>query len=203
MARIFPFQSPPAGGVTTASPSPHAGGDGFEDLVAPHLERLYRLAYRLTGHRHDAEDLVQDLLVRLYPRRDQLAALDEPRTWLARSLYNLHVDGIRSRQRSPIGLAARGSEDLLAAMAHSGDSPETQTEQGLLQRRLVQALETLNEDQRLVVSLHDMEGYTLTELETILGTPLGTLKSRLHRARQALKEDLCREPFAPTERVQA
>lgn len=197
MARIFPFHR------RAGAEDAQTGPSGFETLVGPYLEGLYRLAYRLTGHRHDAEDLVQDLLVRLYPRQEQLAGLDEPRTWLARSLYNLYVDAIRSRQRSPIGLAERGSEDLLAAMADVGDSPETLTERRLVQRRLVEALATLNDDQRLVVSLHDMEGYTLSELEVILATPLGTLKSRLHRARRALREQLCGEPFAPAERVNA
>ncbi len=199
MRRSSPFRR----GSAPPHERPAGQVEAFERVVAPQVDSLYRLAYRLTGHRHDAEDLVQDLLVRLYPRCAELANLDEPRTWLARSLYNLFVDGLRSRQRSPIGLADYSSEELLGSMADTTATPEMRTEQHLLERRLVEALATLNEDQRLVVALHDMEGYTLTELEHILATPLGTLKSRLHRARESLKKHLRAEPFAPAQRVNA
>jgi len=199
MPRISPFRR----GTARLHERPAGSAEAFERVVAPQVESLYRLAYRLTGHRHDAEDLVQELLVRLYPRCAELANLDEPRSWLARSLYNLFVDGLRSRQRSPVGLADFGSEELLGSMADAGATPEAQTDRHLLQRRLVEALATLNEDQRLVVALHDMEGYTLTELEHVLDTPLGTLKSRLHRARESLKRQLREEPFAPAQRVNA
>ncbi|MFQ5488882.1 MAG: RNA polymerase sigma factor, partial [Gammaproteobacteria bacterium] len=64
----------------------------FERLLRPHLEQLYRLAYRFTGNATDAEDLVQDLLIKIYPRREELKQVEKLRPWLARVMYNLFID---------------------------------------------------------------------------------------------------------------
>ena len=173
----------------------------FESLLAPHVEPLYRFAYRLTGNRPDAQDLVQDLLTRLYPRTDELRQVAELRPWLARALYNRFVDQLRRRQTDALGAADPNEESLYAAADH-GPGPEQETERGLLQRRIAVALSRLNPDQRTIVALHDMEGYTLAELETVLETPIGTLKSRLHRARAALPDLLDMEPFVARPRVE-
>jgi RNA polymerase sigma factor (sigma-70 family) len=73
----------------------------FERLVRPHLTLLYRLAYRYTGTREDAEDLLQDLMVKLYGRLDELEQVRDLKPWLMRALYNAFVDGVRRRQRIP------------------------------------------------------------------------------------------------------
>ncbi len=178
--------------------------DEFEALLAPHLKGLYRLAYRLSGQRQDAEDLVQDLLTKLYPRRHALKSVEDLRPWLTRVLYNLHIDAVRRRQRSPLDHAEEMQEDLLSDPAYyPAHHPEQHVEQVLLQRRLQLAVGNLNADQRVLLALHDMEGYTLQELTQVLDTPIGTLKSRLHRARKALRAQLAREPFAVGERVNA
>lgn len=174
----------------------------FETLLSPYLKGLYRLAYRLSGQRQDAEDLVQDLLTKLYPRWYELREVENLRTWLARVLYNLHIDAIRKRQRSPLDHAEEIHDDLFGdVMSQPVQHPEQHVEQVLLQRRLQLAVSNLTADQRTVLSLHDMEGYTLLELTHVLDTPIGTLKSRLHRARKALREQLVKEPFAASERV--
>ena len=67
----------------------------FTALVRPHLDRLYRLAFRLTGTREDAQDLVQDVMLKLYPQVDRLAGIDAPQTWLNRVLYNQFIDDQR------------------------------------------------------------------------------------------------------------
>lgn len=169
----------------------HASGE-FERLIEPHLYHLYQLAYRFCNNRDDAEDLVQDVVIKLLPRAAEMAHIDKLRPWLSKILYRQFVDHHRHRQRSPIepwvdGEEGHGTADLTASRA---ESPEGHTEAMLTQKRLLQALETLNEDQRAVVLLHDVEGYTLAELETILDCPLGTLKSRLTRARGQLREHL-------------
>jgi len=174
------------------------GRDRFEELVAPHVEHLYRLAYRFTGARNDAEDLVQDLLVKLYPRCGELERVEALRPWLARALYHQFIDGVRRYHADPL----RNSEDpeVLEEFA----APRANTEQEIateqLRDRLVTALETLNPDQRALITLHDVEGYTLTELEGILDTPLGTLKSRLHRARARMRDQLGKDddPMEPS-----
>lgn len=172
------------------------GDDAFETLVAPHVERLYRLAYRFTGDRNDAEDLVQELLTHLYPRRAALAQVRDLGPWLARALYHRFVDTWRHRAADPLRGAA--DEEVLAALADPRADVQRDT---LLQARLNAALAHLNADQRAVIALHDIEGYTLDELETLLETPLGTLKSRLHRARRELRTLLGMEPFDAQIRV--
>ncbi|SCX93800.1 RNA polymerase sigma-70 factor, ECF subfamily [Thiohalorhabdus denitrificans] len=164
----------------------------FDALVRPHVDHLYRLAFRFTGSREEAEDLVQDLLVKLYPRTGELAAVEDLRPWLTRVLYRMFVDSHRKRTRRrvvPIGEAREESEgDPSDQVPSDTPGPEEETETRYTRARLQNALRRLGDHHRAVVALHDMEGYTLAELETLLEVPAGTLKSRLHRARARLRE---------------
>lgn len=176
-----------------------SGRDGFEDLLAPHIDYLYRLAYRFSGKRADAEDLVQDLLLKLYPRRHEMNQLAPLRPWLVRALYHHYIDTLRSQRRNPLHEALDMTVLELTAMPAVAQ-PEHAVENASLQHRLVVALASLNPDQRTLIALHDIEGYTLVELQTMLDIPIGTLKSRLHRARAQLREQLVMEPFSSSQR---
>lgn len=161
----------------------------FEVLIRPHLQPLYRVAYRLTGRREDAEDLVQELLVKLYGRRREVETIDRLRPWLLRVLYCQFIDNHRRHTRSPLYLAAdAGTADPLDSLAATDGDPESITEQAAETRALLAAVDRLSEDHRIVISLHDVEGYTLEEIQAMLDCPIGTLKSRLHRARARLRE---------------
>ena len=176
----------------------------FEDLLRPQVEYLYRLAWRFTGSVADAEDLVQDVLLKLYPRTRELLDIERLRPWLAKVLYRQYIDFVRERARSPlVELAAdsEGEDDPLDTLPALEDGPEDHAERSRLRERILAALERLSPEQRAVVTMHDVEGYSLEELETILETPLGTLKSRLHRARRRLRALLPMEPFSAGERV--
>jgi RNA polymerase sigma factor (sigma-70 family) len=171
----------------------------FEDLLRPHVEYLYRLAWRFTGSNSDAEDLVQDVLVKLFPRTREMLEVERLRPWLARVLYRQYVDVIRKRARSPVVSLvpdADAEDNPLDAVPVVGNGPEEAAERSGLRERLLAALRRLNPEQRAVVVMHDVEGYSLEELEALLETPLGTLKSRLHRARRALRALLPMEPFS-------
>lgn len=159
----------------------------FEAQVRPHLAWLYRLAYRFTGHREDAEDLVQELLVRLYRHPSELARLESPRPWLTRALHNLFVDQWRHRQRTPLGhLHPDPWDDLFVDEADSG-TPEKALQLAGVRRDILAALYRLEPEHRALVVMHDMEGRSLSELAETLDLPLGTLKSRLFRARRKLR----------------
>jgi len=158
----------------------------FEQAIRPWLDDLRRLAIRLTGNADDADDLLQDLMLRLQPRMDEVADLDRPRPWLARVLYRLFVDQWRRRRNAPV---IDDESDVDRQPAHS-DLPDTVFQRALTRERLQAALDDLPAFQRELVILHDVEGYTLAEIATMAGTPTGTLKSRLHRARAALRETL-------------
>ena len=164
-------------------------GAGFEELVAPHIDRLYRLGYRFSGTRHDAEDLVQELLVKLYPRGKDLASIEKLGPWLSKSLYHLFIDQTRRSTNSPVVLSEEYGVEL-EAVACVNAGPDVYLARQQQFAKIEKALFSLNFEQRTLVAMHDVEGYTLPELTTMLDTPLGTLKSRLHRARASLREQL-------------
>ncbi len=151
---------------------------------------MYQLAFRFCNNQADAEDLVQDVVIKLLPRSSEMSQIEKLRPWLTKVLYRLFIDQYRQRMRSPLSLVTEGEGELFEQPDPSGNTPEAQTEAGFSQKRLARALLTLNTDQRTVVLLHDVEGYTLSELEGILDCPQGTLKSRLSRARGQLREYL-------------
>ena len=176
--------------------------DAFAELLRPHLPALYRLAYRFTGRDADAEDLLQELLTRLYARSVQLLEIEVLRPWLARALYNLHVDRSRSLRRTPFGYLHRpksGADGEAACQSRPDPAaePDRALEMERLRGHLAEAVERLPEEQRLIVLLHDVEGYELHEAATILGIPLGTAKSRLHRGRGRLRDRLRERNLTP------
>jgi RNA polymerase sigma-70 factor (ECF subfamily) len=171
--------------------------DPFEAMVGPHLENLYRLAYRFTGSAEDAEDLVQSLLVKLIPQERRMAQVDQLAPWLARALYYQFVDQARHRAGSPLDKTDGNAEETLGSLvADEAQQPQELVEQQLTRQRIGAALLRLPEEQRAIIAWHDIEGYTLEELAEQHGIPVGTLKSRLHRARARLRTLLV-QPFGP------
>ena len=178
----------------------------FTRQLKPHLQNLYRQAYRFSGNQDDAEDLVQELLTRLYEKNIDLNAYEKPASWLLRALYNQFIDQCRKKNRLPVDNSATDSDEILESISNIEDSPHTLHELQNTKKTLDDALLSLNPEQRALIALHDIEGHSLPELSEITGIPLGTLKSRLHRSRQSLREILqpeltIVEPFPETLRV--
>ncbi len=182
----------------------------FDQLLRPHLDHLYKLAYRFTGAPDRAEDLIQDLLVRVYPRCDELAGIEQPRPWLTRVMYRMFIDQVRHDARSPhmpIADSSLANEfadegDPYADVADMAPGPEDEVEMHFDRERLTRAWEQLNPDHRALLTLFEIEGYTLQELEVMLECTRGTLKSRLSRARSRLAGLLgSTEPSGPFDRV--
>lgn len=163
----------------------------FEQLVRPHFERLYRLAWRLTGAREEAEDLFQELLIKAYGKLDDLVQIDEPGSWLCRVMYNLFIDERRRFARRRMHTVEEGqlTGDGLEGMP-GGNDPVRDNERLEKIRRLDRALAQLSDEHRVVVLLHDTEGYKLEEIQSLIDVPIGTIKSRLHRARARLRDIL-------------
>ena len=172
--------------------------DRFERLLQPNIDVLYRFAFRLCNSQDDAEELVQQLLTRLYPKVDQLETIEKLSSWLCRSLYNLHVDNCRKLARESTIFS---SEEFVEGNMPHEQTPFEEISNNEMAVNINVALDQLNKDQRILVLLHDSEGYTLTELADILQVPLGTLKSRLNRARTSLKKILSKEPFEGYDRL--
>jgi RNA polymerase sigma-70 factor (ECF subfamily) len=188
-------------------PAHDARAAQFDGLLREHVPALYRSAYRWTGAVDRAEDLVQELLVRLYPRLDELMKLERVRPWALRVMYRIFVDQLRRDRHSPVQFGADSKEETEAGEDEDNDlvdqspGPVELVEQEFTQMRILAAWALLGEEHRVVLSMHDIEDYSLPEVAEILEIPIGTLKSRLHRARARLRELLASERIPALDRV--
>ncbi|MFA0811448.1 RNA polymerase sigma factor [Microbulbifer epialgicus] len=155
----------------------------FIKLIHPHIRKLYRMAYRWTRSREEAEDLVQDVLASLLEKSLDLEKVQNLGPWLIKVLYHRYVDLYRRRQSSPI------NDDVDWQEVEFENPVETETFTLLdLHRSLNRALMMLEPGWRDAILLHDVEGYTTIEVAEILDINVGTVKSRLHRAHKKLKK---------------
>jgi RNA polymerase sigma-70 factor (ECF subfamily) len=166
----------------------------FDTLVAPHLERLFRVAHRLTGNSADARDLVQDTCVAACERQVELAGNTHPVRWLLRVQYNRFIDGARRRKRAPVitlDLTARAG-----SMPSNEPGPEDLLQQAQAEVVLERAFQALDDTQRTLLTLR-AEGYDLAEIEAITGIGREVLRARLHRARNSLAQRLNEQKREP------
>jgi RNA polymerase sigma-70 factor (ECF subfamily) len=177
----------------------------FDLLLRGHVRPLYRYAYRWTGDVDQAEDLVQETLTRLFSELPRLREIEQVRPWAARVMYRIFVDWLRRAQRSPIMYVGRSGstgrllddeDEEMEAPDNTWDPVEL-TERALERERFIEAWPQLHEQHRVVLSLHEIEGYSLEEVATIIEVPIGTAKSRLHRARNRLRQLLSEGTISP------
>ncbi len=153
----------------------------FDRLVATQQDRIYHLAYRITGNFHDAQDATQEAFLKAYRALPQYRHGASFQTWLYRIATNAALDVIRRRpQAPPISLDE-------APFAGHLDDPDDEEQRHEVQRRVHRALAALSPEHRTVVLLRDFEGLTYDEIAVIFGIPVGTVRSRLSRAREALR----------------
>ncbi|GAA1751691.1 RNA polymerase sigma factor SigE [Aeromicrobium alkaliterrae] len=168
-----------------AAAEPHPSLE-WDDIVAEHSARVYRLALRLTGNPHDAEDLTQDVFVRVFRSLDTYEPGNFP-GWLHRITTNLFLDRARRATRIRMDRFADGAEERLLARDLR---PEESVHDAGFDPDIEQALQSLPEDFRVVVVLCDVEGLTYEEIADVLGIKLGTVRSRIHRGRTQLRAAL-------------
>lgn len=162
----------------------------FEALLRPHYELLHRTAFRMTRSVHDAEDLAQEVCVRAFPRLDELERLDDPRAWLLCVMRRLFIDQTRRYERRFVESMETTPD---SAMVSDAPGPAEAAELARKVEGLDRAWVHLDRDQRVLLALHDIEGYSLAEINEITGIKEGTLKSKLHRARAKLGRLLQRQ----------
>ncbi|MER5973961.1 RNA polymerase sigma factor SigE [Streptomyces sp. NPDC002055] len=165
----------------------------WEEIVSTHSARVYRLAYRLTGNQHDAEDLTQEVFVRVF----RSLSTYTPGTfegWLHRITTNLFLDMVRRRQR--IRFDALG-DDAAERLPSREPSPQQHFHDSHFDADVQQALDTLAPEFRAAVVLCDIEGLSYEEIAATLGVKLGTVRSRIHRGRSHLRKALKHRAPAP------
>ena len=180
----------------------------FEEAVRPHLTSLYRFAYRLTGSQENAEDLVQDLLTRLFPRADEVLAVEHLGPWLKQVMYRQFIDGTRKRVRQAERLASdmapsESGESFFDTLVNDGSGPASQLDSNRMNQAVRAALSEMAPDERTLLLLHDVDQWKQEDIAVVLDIAVGTVKSRLHRVRARLRERLSRfqEPFPDSPRL--
>lgn len=170
----------------------------WDEVVREHADRVYRLAYRLTGNTHDAEDLTQETFIRVF----RSLASYKPGTfegWLHRITTNLFLDMARRRSR----VRMEGLPEDTDRIVGDDPSPEQVYSDTHLDPDLQDALDELPPEFRAAVVLCDVEGLSYEEIGATLGVKLGTVRSRIHRGRQALRASLERRRARKEETVEA
>lgn len=165
----------------------------FDEEIIPHMDALYNFALRLTTDPNDAEDLVQDTIVKAYRFFSSYEKGTNAKAWMFRILKNSFINNYRKNSKKP----SQVDYDEVSSYYESVRAERTETSdlENLMFREMMdddlsEALTHLPEDFRTVVLLCDVDGYTYEEIANMLDVPIGTIRSRLHRGRNLLKTEL-------------
>jgi len=170
----------------------HQKGWDFEAAAMPFIDALYNTAYRMTRNSEDAEDLVQETYLKAYRYYDKFEEGTNFKAWLFKIMKNTFINNYRKRQQAPAlsdfadieeSFESQVSEDV----ARPIKNPEEEFLENVLDEDVQRALDKLPPDYRMVVILADLEGFSYKEIAEILEVPVGTVMSRLYRARRLLE----------------
>lgn len=162
----------------------------FESQVLPHLDTLYRVARRLTGEGADAEDLVQETLLKAWRGWNGFTAGSNVRAWLLTILRNAFISRWRSRKHEGTAISLDDADPHAIYEAVGSQDPSGEFLERIVDRKVVAAVEALPAEYREALVLSDLEGLPYAEVAQVLGIPVGTVKSRLFRARRQLQHQL-------------
>ncbi len=199
--RLFPPKRRQAAGAATpgeghAQTSAEDDVDLFARLLAAHQDKLYRVAFRMTGHPEDAQDLLQDALLEAYRSFKKFQRGTYFDKWLYRIMTNTFID--RQRHRKRVGRVESLDAPIIGEGGQVGpreipdwdSDPALQALRGAYSEPVQRALDCLTPEFRMALILSDVEGYSYEEISEIMGTPIGTVRSRLHRARAEVRQKL-------------
>lgn len=183
------------------------GGDteAFRVIVERYQERVYNVAFHMTGSHEDSLDLAQDSFIRVFRALSGFKADSSLGTWIHRIAHNVVIDELRKRRRRPIVamstdnvVSTDDGEHTLEWSAPLEDNPEEQLLRAERKREIVLALQSVSSEHRAVLIMRDIEELSYEEIAGVLGLNIGTVKSRLNRARLALREKLILREQGPS-----
>jgi RNA polymerase sigma-70 factor (ECF subfamily) len=164
----------------------------FDTLVRPHFDDLYLSAVRLTRSEQDAEDLLQEVMLKSLAWLEELQEMEHRRAWLIKVMYNTFIDQTRSQNRSPMSQVSEAANDPDQLPAHD-DSMALLFDRQRRVERILAAMRHMNYEDCALIGMRDVEGLTISELKEVTGMPEGTIKARLHRSRKRLGRLLSNE----------
>ncbi len=168
-----------------------AKGDGaaFSELMAAHERRMYAVAFRLCGNHEDAQDCLQDAMIRVYRAISGFKGQSSFSTWVYRITTNTCLDELR-RRKNKQNTSLDSLLDAGWSPADEYDTPERHALQSEKRREIEQAIAGLPDDMRAAIVLRDVQGFSYDEIASMLGANVGTVKSRISRGREKLREKL-------------
>ena len=168
-------------------------GQAFEQLMRAHEGRMYAVSLRMCGNREDALDCTQEAMLRIYRAMKSFKGQSSFATWVYRITMNTCLDELR-RRKVRVSSSLDAMLDTGFSPTDEEDTPERHAVASEQRRALDQAIASLPEDMRAAIVLRDVQGFTYEEIATILAANVGTIKSRISRGREKLREMLLRQP---------
>lgn len=164
----------------------------FEELMQSHESRIYAIALRMMGNREDAQDCAQEAMVRIYRAMGSFKGQSALATWIYRITMNTCLDELRRRKARKV-TSLDSLVDTGWSPTDTGDTPEEHGLRVEKQAALNQAIQSLPDDMRAAIILRDVKGYSYDEIASILDANVGTIKSRISRGREKLREILSKQ----------
>lgn len=180
--------------------------DAFEHLVQLYENKVYTIAYRLMGNHADAADLAQESFIKIYQALPNFRGDSSFSTWIYHITVNVCRDELRKRQRRPtvsLDEPTGDGNNNTYEIRSTAPGPEEMLDRSETQAMIQQCLDNLSDDYRTILVMREIQELAYEEIAEILGCSLGTVKSRLSRARQALKEKISKqmELLSPSKRL--
>lgn len=177
--------------------------DAFEQLISSYQDKVYDIAYRLTGNKNDADDLFQETFIHIFNSIKNYKGNSAFFTWIYRITHNVFLDSCKKAHKKHEMLESDAEEtpedgySALQGAVAPDDEPHKKTEETLFKEKIHKTIQLLPEDYRMPIVLYDIEGFTYEEIAEIVNIPIGTVRSRINRARQQLREVMIQNKTFP------